>query len=206
MTAPIPVVINTTAAQRVDLSVRNNADWVQPFAFYDTYAPTAPWALVDAWGPSIDYQSVLPASVVTYLGDLYVASVTAPQTWISAANFAADAGNWVLIGTAVSYNSVSFDLTGAILKMTVSTLDASGNIAAPRRPLLTMTSDGSDGNSIAIVLDIPLTNGNIAFDLLATRAETVPPGVYGYDLVIIQGGETITAMFGQITVSQGATV
>lgn len=204
MTTPIPVVINAILPPQIALSVRNNADWTQPIALYSSYAPTAPWSLVAPWGPSLAYQSVLPASVVTYLGDLYVPSMSAPQTWISAATFASEAANWVLIAAAVSYQSTPFNLTGAVLKMTVATLDANGNIAAPLRPIITLTSDGSDGNPISIVPGAPLTNGTFALDLLAVRAAAAPPGVYGYDLIIIQGGVTTTAMFGLITVAQGA--
>jgi hypothetical protein len=200
-----PIVIDTTAAPRFDLTVRNNADWLAAFTFYTAYSPTAPWSNVDPWGPSLFYQSILPATVVTYLGDLYVPSLSSPETWQSAISFAAEASNWVRVGVASTYASSPFDLTGCVLKMGLAQLDGSGNVAFPKKQVIQLSSDGSGGSTQAIAIGSPASAGNASLNLLAATAVIIPGLVYGYDMNILKSGATTTAMWGQITVLQGAT-
>lgn len=191
------VVVNPNNPPRVDLTLRNNADWTAAFELYTSYNPVAPWSLAQEWATSQVYQSVEPASVVVYGGDIYVAAIGGPNVWTSATTFAEEAGNWTLLAEAAGYESVAYDLTGVTLAMAIAKLDVTGQIATPKRAVLTFeTSEFS--------VQTP-SNGKFALDLLATRAATLPAGIYGYDALAKKAGNTAFLFYGQITVLQGAT-
>ena len=194
------------AATQINLLARNNVDWIHSFTFYTTYG-SLPWIDVPAWATSIAYTSVSPASVITYDGgagpDLYVANPIPQQTWTSAGTFAADAANWILVKTAASYAATGYDFTGSVLKMTLVQTDVNGNVLLPKQVIATLTSDGSDNNPISIING--LSTGNISLNYLAPLANKVPPGTYNFDMISINGSVTTTAMWGTISVFQGAT-
>ncbi len=193
------------AVPRLDLVVRNNADWTGAFTLYNGPGITTPWVNVAAWAAATSYQSSSPQSVVTYNGDLYVANTAAVGAWTSGSSFAAESSYWVKVGDSTTYGATPLDLTGGVLKFEVATLDPSTNeIAYPRRPIIQFTSDGSDGNAAAINIATPTANGNITFAFPKARTSLVLPGLYGYDLNFYKSGNVTPVFYGLIKVSQGA--
>lgn len=189
---------------QVNLTVRNNVDWTASFTLYNGLGATPPWSGVAAWAAGQTYQTS-PASCVTYLGDLYVASPAAGGSWAAASSWAADAANWTKIGDAATYAATPYDLTGSVQKMTLVKLDANGAIVSPQQKVVTLTSDGSDGNPVSLVQSSPTTNGVVTMNLSFTLGRVVAAGVYGYDMVSIKAGAREVVMFGTVTVVQGAT-
>jgi hypothetical protein len=209
-------MIVITIPALVNLSFRNNADWIDSFQVYNTPGTTMPWANVPAWATLTSYQSISPASLVTGpSGDLYVANpVNSPSSWISADTFAHDQTQWLDVASSAGYGTSYLNLTGAVLKMTLAGLDTnspliypsaalSQYVAFPVKSIMTLTSDGSDGYAISLPI-VSASLGEFNLDLLANIGRSVPAGIYGYDLIAVQGTSTTVIAYGLVSVFQGA--
>ena len=191
---------------QVNLTERNNADWLDSFTVYDTNNSVSPWANIQFWSAGTSYQSYYPADVVQSGTNLYVANPATPQTWTSAADFATDSPNWVLVSQAVSWGATTHDFTGAVLKMRLVKVDGGGSTVLPVQSLIALTSDGSNSAPISIT---GTSGGVLQFNLKAVLGSSIPPANYNYDILSIVGAGasavTKTALWGAVSVVQGAT-
>ena len=191
----------------LNLTAANNTDWVRTFNLFNGAGLTPPWVYVAPWVSGAQYQSISPASVVTFNSDLYVASPNTLQNWVSGSAFPDEITKWQLVGSGASYAAPAFDLTGAVIKLTLCQLDPTLTfISSPRQIVLQLTSDGSDSSGTpALFINAPTTSGSISINCPKTRTSKILPGTYGYDLVVIQSGAIIPAFTGQFVVTTGAT-